>query len=129
MDTVSPDESLARYIFDKRHYSVSDEKGKEGRVTYRAFLPTKNGETSVFRVADLSDTEIWDIGEREVAQKRQMSLLARGDINVSKVTALGLKVDPNNNPPRHANIIGWPEKSAQTAIAIELAGRAQLHLK
>lgn len=128
MDTVSPDEVLARYIFDKRHYSILDEKGKEGRVNYRAFLPTKNGETSAFRVAGLSDAEIWEIGEREVAQKRNQPLLARGDIDVAKVIALDLKVNPDNSPPGHANIIGWPEKSAQKAIAIELAGGARLHL-
>jgi len=37
---------------------------------------------------------------------------------------------PDNNPPRHANIINWPaEKSEQKLIAIELAENSQLHLK
>jgi hypothetical protein len=37
-------------------------------------------------------------------------------------------VIPQEPPPRHANIIGWPEeKSEQKQIAMELAAEAQFY--
>lgn len=124
LDQVKPEESLSRYIMDKRQFSAQDR-----RVKYSAFLPARSGETSVFRIAGLLDYEIWEIGHREVAQKRGKRLLGRADISASHVLENSLKVKPDNNPPRHANIIGWPaEKSEQKLIAMELAAEAQLYL-
>ncbi len=42
----------------------------------------------------------------------------------------GLFIDPDDIPPRHANIIGWPdEDSAIKLAAIELAQKAKLRMK
>jgi hypothetical protein len=93
-------------------------------------MPAPNGETSVFRISNLSDNEIWEIGTSEVAQKRGLPLLGRADISAFHVFDKNLKVIPDNKPPRHANIVGWPEeKSEQKLIAMELAENAQLHLR
>lgn len=125
LEQVSPDENLSRYILQKNHFSILHQ-----RVKYAVFLPAPNGETSVFRISNLSDNEIWEIGDNEVAQKRGGPLLGRADISAFHVLDKNLKVIPDNNPPRHANIVGWPEeKSEQKLIAIELAERAQLHLR
>lgn len=125
LNQVNPEEYLARFILHKSHFSVINQ-----RVKYSAFLPAPNGETSVFRISNLSNSEIWEIGDREVAQNRSLSLLGRADISVFHVLNKNLKLIPDNCPPRHANIVNWPtEKSEQKLIAIELAESSQLHLK
>lgn len=121
---VDPGENLARYILHKSHFS-----SQQKRVKYAVFMPAPTGETSVFRISNLSEDEIWEIGRRDVAQKREMPLLGRADISAFYVFNKNLKIIPDNIPPRHANIIGWPEeKSAQKLIAMELAENARLHL-
>jgi hypothetical protein len=125
LENVRSDEKLARFVFSKNHFKPSDRT-----VKYAAFMPpSQNKKTSVFCVSGLSEEEIWEIGNRDVAQIRQKPLLGRGDILVLHVQKTGLNVNIDNNPPRHANIIGWPEEhSAQILKAIELAKNAQLHL-
>lgn len=124
-DQVRPEESLTRYIIHKNHFSILHK-----RVKYAAFLPAPNGETSVFRVSGLADNAIWEIGDKEVAEKRRMSILGRADILASHVLNRTLKIMPDDNPPRHANITGWPEeKSEQKLIALELAEDARLCMK
>lgn len=88
-----------------------------------------NGETSVFRISELLNTEIWDIGIKEVVKEEQgKSLIGRADVLTSIVTGNGLEVIPQEPPPRHANIAGWPdEKSEQKQIAMELAAEAQFY--
>jgi hypothetical protein len=125
LNQVNPEEYLARYILQKSQFSAANQ-----RVKYSTFLPAPNGETSVFRISNLSDSEIWKIGNIEVAQKRGLLLLGRADISAFKVLNKNLKIIPDNIPPRHANIIGWPEeKSKQKLIAMELSENAQLRLK
>lgn len=125
LDQINPEENLARYILQKNQFSSVNQ-----RVKYSTFMPAPNGETSVFRISTLSTNEIWKIGDSEVAQKRGLHLLARADIAASHIIKVNLKIIPDNIPPRHANIVGWPEeKSARMSIALELAKNAQLHLK
>lgn len=124
-DQVRPEENLTRYILHKKHFSIERKKAK-----YAAFLPAPNGETSVFRVSGLDDNAIWEIGDKEVAIRRGIPVLGRSDILASRVFSRTLKILPDDNPPRHANITGWPEeKSEQKLIAMELAEDAQLYLK
>jgi hypothetical protein len=52
--------------------------------------------------------------------------VGRADISVAAVQKIGLQVTPHEPPPRHANIVNWPdEKSAQRLKAMELAADAQ----
>ncbi|HHT9111299.1 MAG TPA: hypothetical protein ACFYDZ_09105 [Candidatus Brocadiaceae bacterium] len=125
MDQIKSEENLARYILHKNYISALHK-----RVKYAVFMPAPNGETSVFRISCLSENEIWEIGNREVSQKRGLPLLGRADISAFHILDENLQLIPDNNPPRHANIVGWPsEKSEQKLIAMELAENAQLHLK
>jgi len=125
LDQIKPEENLARYILRKDHFSA-----QQKRVKYVVFMPAPNGKTSVFRISSLSENEIWEIGSREVAQKRGIPLLGRADISAFHIMDNNLKLILDNNPPRHANITGWSsEKSEQKLIAMELAENAQLHLK
>ncbi|RJQ20828.1 MAG: hypothetical protein C4560_04580 [Nitrospiraceae bacterium] len=125
LEQVRPEEDLTRYILHKNHFSILHK-----RVKYAAFLPAPNGETSVFRVSGLADIAIWEIGDKEVAGKRETAILGRADIPAFHVLNSTLKIKPDENPPRHANITGWPkEKSEQKLIAIELAENAKLYLR
>lgn len=93
----------------------------------RAFLPGPDGTTSTFRTHGLTPDEIWTLGESRVAAPR---LYGRGDLRVSSVVATGLTVDPDDDPPRHAGIVGWPEsKDARLSLAQRLAASAALRLR
>lgn len=79
----------------------------------------KDGATSVFRTSGISDDDIWSLGDRHI----QKQILGRGDIAASKVTDKGLEVVPDDNPERHANILGWAdhdERSKNISIAQQL---------
>ena len=115
-------EILARFVFHHSHIRSSDNSVKPA-----AFLP-KDGMTSVFRISNLADQEVWEIGEHEVVPKRGRPLLGRADLSVFTVINNGLQVRPQEPPLRHANIVGWPdEKSKQMLVAIELAASSQLY--
>lgn len=104
-------------------------------MKHGAFLPSPNPEASVlevsvFRIFGLSDAEIWHIGDAGLRPPGRSTLYARGDLTVNSVERNQLQVAPDDVPPRHANIIGWPdEKSEQKLRAIELAANALLRVK
>src|SRR6266568_4343809 len=124
MDEVGPTELLARFIFQKNHFSRQN-----NRVKYNAFLPNPDGETSVFRTDGFADHEIWQTGE-QVGFQRTQTLYGRGDIRTDKVVEAGLNVQPTEPPKHHANIIDWPvDKSERMSKAQQLAAHARLVLK
>lgn len=124
MGLINPAEDLTKYIFNKSQFSSSNK-----RVKYSVFIPPSNRRLSVFRVVGLSENEVWEIGNA-VGTERELTLLARADFKVSSVTKIGLEIDVDDIPPRHANIVGWPEEDSAIKLkALELAERAQLHLK
>ena len=122
---ISPSENITRYIFEKKKYSIEN-----NRVKYNTFLPNRSGETSVYRTKSLDNGKIWGIGKRYVAEPRNKPLLARADITASDVFDEGLKIEPDTTIHKlHANIIGWPEqKDEQISIALELEKDATLYL-
>jgi len=82
----------------------------------------------VFRTQDLSESDVWAIGQTISAQRNQ-TLHARGDLLTRDVTALDLAVEPAEPPPRHANIVSWPpDKSRIKLLAMKLAAKAALRL-
>ena len=126
---IGDDEKLARYIFSARHFSR-----EKLRVKAEAFMPSR-GEVSVFRIDGLGEAATWEIGS-DVAMKREQTLYARGDtktdeIRKIRVDEIRLEIVPDEPPPRHANIVGWPEndKPRQKIIALQIAATATLVLK
>ena len=125
MNNLDSNDPLARFLTSKNHYSRQN-----NRVRANAFLPPADRKLSVFQIKELAETEIWRIGETCISQPTGRTLHGRADISVLSVHNVDLKIDPNNKPPRHANIIGWPEeKSKQKLFALELAAKATLKLK
>jgi hypothetical protein len=121
-DPVTESESLSRFIFEKGLIRP------DYTLRHTVFMPNKkNGETSVFRISGISEEQIWNIAF-DVAKKRVKQLFGRADILASKVFAKELQVVPKEPPPRHANIIGWPDDPSLTkSIAQELADEATAH--
>lgn len=113
-------ELLSRYAVEKSYYR------SDASVRHNAFVPANDGATSVFRTSGLSDPEIWAIGQQNVAERRGKPLLGRIQILTAKVLAENLQVRPEEPPPRHANIVGWPdERAKQKEIALRLAAKAE----
>jgi hypothetical protein len=110
---------LARYLYDKAHFSVVNRRVKE-----RAFLPPPSLRLSVFVVENLDHDEIVELG-RQVTE-RELRAYATLDVGVPE--AQGLTVERDDNPFRHAEIGGWPAaKEHQKEIAQELASASVLH--
>jgi hypothetical protein len=122
----APGEVTSRYLRQRSHYAPSD-----GRVKPRAFHPNpEDHKTSVFRVQGLSDSEIWDLGDEHVARPSGIEILALAKLSVEQITGVGLRVEPEEPPPRHANITDWPrEKDEWMLKAQELAAEATLCLR
>lgn len=127
LESVTPEEPLSRYILEKSHYRTSD-----STVKHNAFMPPAGkSDVSVYRTANLSSEDIWQIGITYVAQKMGKPLLGRAELIAYDAIAQGLYVKPGPVPhPRHANISGFPiDNSSKTRmIAVELAVRATLYL-
>ena len=86
-------------------------------------------ETSVFLISNLSESQVWRIGEIHVAKKTR-TIHGRADLPASAVEKAMLTLVLNNIPPRHANILGWPrEKDSQKELALELAENSELKLR
>ena len=101
-----------------------------GRVKPRVFHPApKDHKTSVFRIPGLSEKEIWQFGDVYVAAVVGRKILARAEVSVGQVNSIALRVEPDEPPPRHANVTGWAsEKDRWMSQAQELAALATLRL-
>jgi hypothetical protein len=120
---VAASEQIARYILSARYFSIT-----KRTVKYGAYMPAPNGETSVYRISNIAENEIWDIGRKYVAGPSKRTLRARGDTTAELITKTGLEISPETTPhPLHANIVNWPsEKDEQKMLAVEIANEATL---
>ena len=125
---VEDSEFLSRFIVDKKQ--VSGRNTNDPRVKPAAFIPAKNGQTSVFRQTGIPETKLWSLGE-EVARLRGRSLYGRADVTAREVRSASsqLLLIPDETPPNepnHVNISGWPDDdAAKGMIATELAAAAR----
>lgn len=119
---IAPDEKLARFILSKSCIR------NDNTVKQDAFLPFPHRGLSVTRHKNLSEQELWRIGQ-DIADMRPATLYGRADLNAAKVRSpLEIKLEPLEGNPNHANIVGWPEdKPAQKMIAMELAKDSTYH--
>ena len=121
---IHPAEPLCRYLLSKSQFRV-----QKGEVKGSAFMPPPSLALSVFRTQGLAEPEVWDLGRQYVASPQGRTMHGRADVVAEAVQDAGLRVDADDDPPRHANIVGWPgEKHAQKIVAHALALRAKLSL-
>jgi hypothetical protein len=118
------DELLARFLTSRSHFAPA-----RRRVKLPAFLPGPDGTLSVFAIQGLDDRATWLIGDRVVAEPAGRTIHARAEFE-SGVVPPPLTVVPDDTPPRHRTIDGWPpDDSARHALALELANAARLVLR
>jgi hypothetical protein len=124
---VNDDEPLARYLTHSDYYNVSTDSVKP-----KAFEPlSRDLCLSIFRIDDLNIKQVLQLGQDEVINKTRQPLTLYGfaDIKAKSVTDLNLSIEPDNIPPRHACIVGWPEEKFQRkSIAQQLAASSKLVL-
>ena len=95
-----------------------------------AILPFKWVELSVSRHRDLTESELWELGQevarkRSETERREVPLVGRADFLARTARQQNLDVKPDEPPRNHANIIGWPiEKSAQMSLAQQIAAQS-----
>lgn len=124
-DSATP-ETLARYLTDSGQFR----KGPPGRVTERAFLPATDGSTSVFRIEGLTTGEVWELARREITDVSGRQVHGAAAIEPAAVEQVGLSLERDDHPERHAAITGWPPgKEAKKSLAQLLAASATLHLR
>lgn len=99
--------SLARFAVESGRLTDSIVKPK-------LFEPTKSLELSVFRIEGIGHSEICNLGV-DVANKHPTAryLYGWGELSESAVIGTGLQVEYDNVPPRHANIVNWPQDASE----------------
>lgn len=119
---VSPEEPVARFLRNSNHMRPALE-----RPHFTAFLPkTENGEISVYRVVELSPSEIKKIGVMYV-QGVHSPLKGHAVLTAERFFMNSLNIVPHVVPhPRHANATGWETDAKNRVIAKELADAASL---
>jgi hypothetical protein len=121
---VTDNEVLARFVLFRGWIRSSNNTVKPD-----AFVPYPYPDLSVTRHIELSEAEIWKIGQ-QVADQRPATLYGRADILALSVKRQSLRIVPTLEPKNHANVIGWPkDKPAQKIIAQQLAADAHYVLK
>ncbi len=117
---VQSDEQLARFILNRSRLRP------DGTVRPDMFIPYPLNELSVTRHLELSEVELWKIGQ-DVARQTGKTLHGRADVQAFIFQKQRLRViaAPILENPNHANVVGWPsEKPVQKTIAQEIAAAA-----
>jgi hypothetical protein len=99
---VGRSEPLGRFLTSRSQFAKTTKTVKRAGV-----MPAKDGKTSVFRIGGLTDASVLMIGKREIGERR--TLYGWGIFEARAVLDLGLRLEPDDVPPRHTNIAGWPE--------------------
>lgn len=123
--TVAPEERLDRFVTRSGDFSPT-----KGKVKAAVLVPGKDQhDVSVFRTSGLEDDRRVRIGWCRVARVRRSKFYGWATFAASAVTAAGLTLDPDDKPPRHTNVKGWPaEKDARLLLGAKLYDAHTLHL-
>ncbi len=120
-DEPTPNETVTRFLFQSNHFAT-----RPPRVKGRALEPPEDRKTSVFRTHGLVGAEIWRISLTYIEPLRGKPTLARADFTIAAAERLGLNIEKDEPPPRHANMTNWStEKEARISLAQQLR---QVHL-
>lgn len=122
--TLRADGTLARFALESKRLTTTGAKPK-------LFEPNKGLELSVFDVGGLSFEEIRQLGI-DVAKMHPTAerLYGWGEIDAAAVHETGLRIERDDDPPRHANIAGWPDEARKMhekqVLLAQAAHRVQL---
>jgi hypothetical protein len=116
-----------RFTCDNSHFNAQGPK-------WKFFEPSKaHNETSVFLANGTLDAEIWDLGDQFARRGDRtpiaLATITSADVGVANkhLPTAELRLELDNNPPRHGAIVGWPEaKEEMRVLAHALAAKATL---
>ncbi len=95
-------------------------------------MPPPDLRLSVYQITNLPEDEIWTLGKGVLEQHPQPRLYGRADVDVGVVHGQKLKALRDDDPPRHVNVVGWPNyadgKDLMKSLAQQLAQSAKLQL-
>jgi hypothetical protein len=113
---------LSRFLFNRNDYWPGEKKVKP-----RAFeRPPGDLGLSMFRTQDIEEDAIWILG---ASTRPDRSLKARADLVAGVVFEAKLHIDPDNTPPGHVHIVGWPTRDEDELDARKkLADAAELRI-
>lgn len=117
MDPAGPHEQVAIGLNEK---SKQDGVPKAKVKNFKP-RPCEGGrlELSSFCIDELQDPSIWELLDKHLNKPA----IGRSDLGLEGVSGVGLQADPDWDPERHVNLLGWPpEEEHQTAIAQKLYG-------
>jgi hypothetical protein len=117
--SVADPEALVHYIKESSKFAADG-------VNHRLFLLPKNGTNkSVFRVDGLSIAEVLALGVEHVGKAAEKPIYGWARLIARDVRSLSLSVRPDEPPPRHALIEGWPTGwEDQRVLAMAIAAKA-----
>ncbi|HOF33646.1 MAG TPA: hypothetical protein PK624_06900 [Spirochaetota bacterium] len=124
---VTPNEMLARFVFQSKHFRSSD-----NTVKPECFMPHPHQDMSVTRHRDIDESELWKLGSNAAAERSrksgtQITMYGRADISAKDIFDTDLNIEPSEPPKNHANIKPFPsEKAKQKQISQLLALKAHL---
>lgn len=121
MEEVTPTELLSRYICSKERKKYIQENG---RLRSGLFKPAKDRKMSVFRTSELEEDQIWELGDSYINRAGEL-IWGRSDLSLAIINEFMLELEVDDNPPRHANVINWPEDDDERLLVSQkLAKRA-----
>ena len=102
---VVPEDRLSRVVcnLNRKNYC----RVSENEVKPKAFKPNRDGETSMFVTSGLPEDQIWSLGEIHLCGENLV--YGRADVFAKLIFDLEkIKIDYNNDPEYHANLV-WPD--------------------
>ncbi len=102
---------------------VNESNGIDGRVeppraTAKIFRPRLfdgRWEFSTYCHEELSEAEIWAL----LQQFSERKILGRAELRSHFIVGEGLQLDPNWDPERHVDVVGWPQEKADHKSIIQ----------
>ena len=125
--SIEASERISRFIHQRDNFTQST-----GNISFRVFLPPNNGdytqELSVFRTEGLDEPRVWSESDA-----LRPGALARADFRAACVPLVAesgcqLELVPDNQPPGHALIAGWPpadSRDLRKLLAMRLRDASQ----
>ncbi len=103
---VASEDEVTRFIRPKEKRYVN----QSGKLKTQAFSISEDGGISVFITTGMTKQKIWEHGDEHYANDKNI-IIGRGYFLANNVYKLNLQFDYDDEPPRHANIIGIPVDS------------------
>lgn len=129
MGPLAPDTPLARFSASKSDFRSETAPRVKDRFMLPRPDPTAGWALSTLRVDGLPADEKRLFGEQWVLSNMgpDRTLRAHCELPTAAFETVGLRPDFDDHPPRHVNVLGWPDETdARLAIAHELCALIEI---